>query len=72
MGEPESIVGFRKFQSGFWVRVRSATMTGFDLAEGSCQMVKNLNDSNESIKSDQVPIVIKDYLRFRQTEVRSV
>jgi len=44
----------------------------FDLAEGSCQMVKNLNDSNESIKSDPVQIVVKNYLRFHQSEVRSV
>jgi hypothetical protein len=28
--------------------------------------------SNESIKSDPVKIVIKNYLRFYQTEVRSV
>jgi hypothetical protein len=28
--------------------------------------------SNESIKSDPVQIVVKNYLRFHQTEVRSV
>ncbi len=28
--------------------------------------------SNESIKSDPVQIVVKDYLRFHQTEIRSV
>ncbi len=60
----------------FWLSIYSSPTEIFFVEGGGRRdsrspLAKSLI-SNESIKSDPVQIAVKDYLRFHQTEVRSV
>jgi hypothetical protein len=59
----------------FWLNIYSSPTEIFSWRtgkQGSRSFLANSLISNESIKSDPVQIVIKDYLRSHQTEVRFV